>query len=173
MNTATSTTLAFEQELIATIDRLREELLNERRSNMDTRRALRKTIQDSTFTYRTKEYTIEVDLRVFNEFEWKTKKTRIYTSGSYFDAIEEPLREYYRPFGEEAPEYKAGRRVYRKAQKDMIMSALGKVGISCDKVTFSNKAGCSCPCSPGHIADDVLRYEGFKVETIYVRVTAN
>jgi len=60
------------------------------------------------------------------------------------------------------------------AERDRLAAALEAAGINFESIRFSQKAGCSmCPCSPGWVADDVLRIDGLRIDDIFVSQVRN
>jgi len=120
------------------------------------------------------QFTVRVSLKKM--WGWGrdyTKKTRIYTDGVDLDKIEEEARPHYVAVGEQSDEYKKAGRAYRKEERRIITAALAEIGIKFEKVNFSQKAGCSCPCSPGWIANDVLTIDGFRIDDLFVSQVRN
>ena len=55
-------------------------------------------------------------------------------------------------------------RPYNYYKTEIIPTALRALGIDpAKKVNWSQKAGCSCPCSPGFIAKDIPQFRGKSV----------
>lgn len=64
------------------------------------------------------------------------KKSRVYVDPGKFDVIEDLTNRTRRPFN---------------AWRAPVTEALARIGIEGVKLNWSQKAGCSCPCSPGFI----------------------
>ena len=181
MNTVTDTTATTEteQRLIDEIERLlavKEQLESRVRVTQAsfTRKQyqMEKLIRDTEIEFEADGFTFKIDLRPSEQYWGKQRKTRIYVSGEHLNELAESFSEFYEPYGEERPEYKAGRRVYRKEERTMITTALEGIGIDFDKIKHSQKAGCSmCPCSPGWIAERVVEFNDTKIENIFITVT--
>ena len=181
MNTVTDTTATTEteQRLIDEIERIiavKDRL--ESRVRVTESRLYRKEcqmerlIRDTKIDFEADGFSFKIDLRLGTQSWGKQRKTRIYVSGKHLDELADSFSEFYEPYGEERPEYKAGRRVYRKEERTMITTALEGIGIDFDKIRHSQKAGCSmCPCSPGWIADRVVEFNDFPIEDIFITVT--
>ena len=63
-------------------------------------------------------------------------------------------RIYIRPEGETVMEnFCVGRhtRPYTLYKKEVLPQLFRKLGLNPEKVSWSQKAGCSCPCSPGFV----------------------
>ena len=65
------------------------------------------------------------------------------------------VRVYFCPVGESVMEHFQTGRHNRPIQalRKLLPEALDKVGITFTRARWSQKAGCSCPCSPGFILD--------------------
>lgn len=178
MTTATITDITAEIErLEADLNTVRRDrrhaydLLNEQKD-----KAYARLDGQTFFFYATggEQFTVRVSLK--KQWGWGrdyTKKTRIYTSGVDLNKIEEEARPHFVLEGEQSAEYKKAGRAYRAEERRIIAAALAEIGIKFEKVNFSQKAGCSCPCSPGWIANDVLTIDGFRIDDLYVSQVRN
>ena len=178
MTTATITDITAEIEsLEAQLNTVRKDrlhaydLLNEQKD-----KAYARLDGQTFFFYATggEQFTVRVSLK--KQWGWGrdyAKKTRIYTDGVDLDKIEEEARPHYVAVGEQSDEYKKAGRAYRKEERRIITAALAEIGIKFEKVNFSQKAGCSCPCSPGWIANDILTIDGFKIDDLFVSQVRN
>jgi len=120
------------------------------------------------------QFTVRVSLK--KQWGWGrdyTKNTRIYTDGVDLDKNEAEARPHYIAVGEQSAEYKKAIRAYRKEERRIITAALAEIGIEFESIRFSQKAGCSCPCSPGWVANDVLTIDGFRIDDLFVSQVRN
>lgn len=196
MNTEITTNEISNEEIIAALrervanlevetDRLaarRDDLLQEL---FKTQKDVEVTLKKATFKFdnwkdyknptgsstRYIEYSVEVSFTL-QSYRDKVRKARIYTSGDYLDAIEDKFSDHYVAYGEQSDEYKKGKRIYRKAEREAIMFALDQMSIPVEKVRHSYKAGCSCGCSQGWIADRLIRVNGHLISDVHVKVVA-
>lgn len=92
----------------------------------------------------------------------KTQKTRIFVTLHDGDVpMERP------PYGSkkgDGSHEDALWKIYNKLEKQIMIDRVKRVleglGLAGTKVSFSKTAGCSCPCSPGFIADRMLTGKG-------------
>jgi hypothetical protein len=178
MTTATITDITAEIErLEADLDRVKKDrdhanaLFHQQKD-----KAYARLDGQTFFFYATggEQFTVRVSLK--KQWGWGRdyhKKTRIYTSGVNLDKIEEEARPHYVAVGEQSAEYKKAGRAHRAEEHRIITAALAEIGIKFEKVNFSQKAGCSCPCSPGWIANDILTIDGFRIDDLYVSQVRN
>ena len=120
------------------------------------------------------QFTVRVSLK--KRWGWGrdyTKNTRIYTDGVDLDKIEEEARPHYVAVGEQSAEYKKATRAYRAEERRIITAGLAEIGIEFESIRFSQKAGCSCPCSPGWVANDVLTIDGFRIDDLFISQVRN
>ena len=95
------------------------------------------------------------------------KRARIYVSGQDEPALAEPpmtLRGDYPEIDRAWDKYnrevvKNKRALVAKADLEMLRDV---------KIRFSRKAGCSCSCSPGFIAEHPVYFDGRRVDSIWV-----
>jgi len=147
------------------------ELLNEQKD-----KAYARLNGQTFFFYATggEQFTVRVSLK--KQWGWGrdyTKNTRIYTDGVDLDKIEDEARPHYVAVGEQSAEYKKAIRAYRKEERRIITAALAEIGIEFESIRFSQKAGCSCPCSPGWVANDVLTIDGFRIDDLFISQVRN
>ena len=69
---------------------------------------------------------------------WNNAPRMYVDANETFNVIEDLMNRHRRPYA-----------TWRKA----IRTALAKVDIDLSKMAWSQKAGCSCPCSPGFVLD--------------------
>ena len=177
MNTGTITDITAEIErLEAQLEQARKRTREEANAGYRTETLLRNRINRQTVQFYVGKETFTVTVYLKDAGVWgreAEKKSRIYTGGVDLDKIEEEARPHYIAIGEQSAEYKAAGRVYRKEERRIIAAALEAAGIKFESVRFSQKAGCSCPCSPGWIADSVLRIDGLRIDNIFVNQVRN
>jgi hypothetical protein len=116
---------------------------------------------------------------LFAEYPTRTDhKTRIYVSGQ--DAVTEMEQPPYGAKGDNSENDRLWRQ-YNKLELakmreilDHGMAALTdldnpRIAQAPEKIKFSRHAGCSCPCSPGFVADRPLRDDEYRqIESIYI-----
>lgn len=97
--------------------------------------------------------TLKIDVRdtVDRKARWKASRVYIFPQGETL--LDNLQNRRSRPYNE-----------YRKQVMPAVLKALGLPAGT--KVKWSQYAGCSCPCSPGFIVEDVVG------KTVYVDVTA-
>ena len=178
MTTATITDITAEIEhLEADLNRVKKDrshaydLLNQQKD-----KAYARLNGQTFFFYATggEQFTVRVSLK--KQWGWGrdfTRNTRIYTDGVDLNKIEEEARPHYVAVGEQSAEYKKAGRAYRKEERRIITAALAEIGIEFEKINFSRTAGCSCPCSPGWVANGVLSIDGFRIDNLYVSQVRN
>lgn len=190
METATETNAQLIEriaELEADLERQIKVTRDQERRSYDLEKSIKTIVDDNTFIFEKwteyengagqyQEFKVIIDLRISKTAWFKTKKTRIFTSGTFLDVIADEVQEYYEPYGEEKPEYKEGRRRYRKAERAAIEFAFGELGIEFEKMSHSRTAGCSCGCSQGWVVNSgdadakEVQYHGLRIEDIFVEV---
>ncbi len=118
------------------------------------------------FTVTTSDYDYEI--RLTTAKTWKAKKTRFYVAGETeadFTEAQELSRlagSYSRGVSPQADKaWDRGNREIVKNQRAVIEEALQaspllRQIVGNHALTFSRKAGCWCPCSPGFISAEVL-----------------
>lgn len=177
MTTATITDITAEIErLQAQLEQARKRASDAANRQYQTEEQFRNRLDGQMFYFYVGKEQFVVRISLKEAWGWGrdyTKKTRIYTSGVDLDKIEEEARPHYVAVGEQSAEYKKAGRAYRKEERRIIAAALDAAGIKFEKVNFSQKAGCSCPCSPGWIANDVLTIDGFRIDDLYVSQVRN
>ena len=178
MTTGTITDITAEIErLQAQLAEAQERASKNARAEWETEMRLYRRIHQQTFKFWVgrEEFTVKVNLKDGRAWGREhQKRTRIYTDGVNLDKIEQEARPHYVPYGDQSAEYKKAIRTYRKEERRIIAAALEAAGINFESIRFSQKAGCSmCPCSPGWVADDVLRIDGLRIDDIFVSQVRN
>jgi hypothetical protein len=87
-----------------------------------------------------------------------------WSSSTYSEEMDKKARIYIFPEGEGIYENLMNRcqRPHTTYRKEVIPSVLAEMGLPANtKVRWSQYAGCSCPCSPGFVIDDVRGTEVF------------
>jgi hypothetical protein len=178
MTTATITDITAEIErLQAQLEQAQKRASEAGFREFQTERLLRNRInrQRVEFTVGKEKFTVMVILKDAGSWGREAeKRTRIFTSGVDLDKINEEARPHFVAYGEQSAEYKKATRVYRAEERRIIAAALDAAGVKFEKINFSQKAGCSmCACSPGWIANGVLRIDGLTIDSIFVAQVRN
>lgn len=93
--------------------------------------------------------------REMNEYH---RPPRLYFHGDMKESIfEDLLNRFDRPW-----------KLYRKELLPPIIEALDELGIKVSKCSWSQKAGCSCGCSPGFIVAAEDRKDNYRPYNIFV-----
>ena len=178
MTTGTITDITAEIErLEADLDRVKKDRLHAYDLFHEQKDKAYARLDGQTFSFYAtggEQFTVRVSLK--KRWGWGrnyTKNTRIYTDGVDLDKIEAEARPHYIAVGEQSAEYKKATRAYRKEERRIITAALAEIGIEFESIRFSQKAGCSCPCSPGWVANDVLTIDGFRIDDLFVSQVRN
>lgn len=99
---------------------------------------------------------VTVDVRAATKSTWRpNKRTRVY----FWPEGESILQNLF-----------VGRhtRPYLEFRKQLMADVLKQAGVREQKAAWSQRAGCSCPCSPGFILEDKAGYETGIPEDIHV-----
>ena len=97
---------------------------------MDTRKRLEFNVPGAS--------VLVIERRHSYERGWNNAPRMYVDANETFNVIEDLMNRHRRPYA-----------TWRKA----IRTALAKVDIDLSKMAWSQKAGCSCPCSPGFVLD--------------------
>ena len=177
MTTGTITDITAEIErLQAQLAEAQERASKTARAEWETEMRLRNRIHGQTFKFWVggEEFTVRVNLKDGRAWGREhQKRTRIYTGGVDLDKIADDASPHFVAYGEQSAEYKKATRAYRKEERRIITAALAEIGIEFESIRFSQKAGCSCPCSPGWVANDVLTIDGFRIDDLFISQVRN